>query len=125
MILKNYTLKIGLYQPTVNYTICCSLIILNTNKDGEQEMLDTWWIYFSDGSFAQFAILEDSVVLFNEGMYQLNEDGSFLYETTPVTDVITFDQIKKYLSDGQTDDESSQDFDLGAYGDVRIVAIGE
>ena len=125
MILKNYTLKIGLYQPTVNYTICCSLIILNTNKDGEQEMLDTWWIYFSDGSFAQFAILEDSVVLFNEGMYQLNEDGSFLYETTPVTDVITFDQIKKYLSDGQTDDESSQDFELGAYGDVRIVAIGE
>jgi len=50
------------------------LIILNTNKDGEQEMLDTWWIY---------------------------------------------------LSDGQTDDESSQDFELGAYGDVRIVAIGE
>ena len=125
MILKNYTLKIGLYQPTVNYTICCSLIILNTNKDGEQEMPDTWWIYFSDGSFAQFAILEDSVVLFNEGMYQLNEDGSFLYETTPVTDVITFDQNKKYLSDGQTDDESSQDFELGAYGDVRIVAIGE
>ena len=58
-------------------------------------------------------------------MYQLNEDGSFLYETTPVTDVITFDQIKKHLSDGQTDDESSQDFELGAYGDVRIVAIGE
>ena len=58
-------------------------------------------------------------------MYQLNEDGSFLYETTPVTDVIAFDQIKKYLSDGQTDDESSQDFELGAYGDVRIVAIGE
>ena len=74
MIPKNYTLKIGLYQPTVNYTICCSLIILNTNKDGEQEMLDTWWIYFSDG---------------------------------------------------QTDDESSQDFELGAYGDVRIVASGE
>lgn len=28
-------------------------------------------------------------------------------------------------STGQTDDESSQDFEHGAYGDVRIVAIGE
>jgi len=70
------------------------LVTANGQNDGDQEMLDTWWIYFSDRTFAQFAILKNTVVLFSEGVYQLAENGSFLYETTPNTDGLRFSERK-------------------------------
>ena len=96
-----------------------------TEEDGDQEMLDTWWIYFSDGTFAQFAIVDDNVVLFSEGEYQLAENGSFCYETTPVEDVITIQRTKKYVSDRLQEYASSHDYELSKLKFTRIVVIGE
>ena len=96
-----------------------------TEDDGDQEMLDTWWIYFFNGTFVQFAIEDDVVVLFSEGTYTLAENGSFCYETTPEEDVITIQRTKKYVSDSLQEYASSHDYELSALEFARIVAIGE
>lgn len=96
-----------------------------TEENGDQEMLDTWWIYFSDGTFAQFAIVDDNVVLFSEGEYQLAENGSFCYEATPEKDVITIQRTKKYVSGRLQEYASSHDYELSTLKFTRIVVIGE
>ncbi len=96
-----------------------------TKKDGGQDMLDTWWIYFSDGTFVQFAILEDKVVLFSEGVYKLSDGSSFGYEVTPEKDVITIQRTKKYVKDSLREYHSSHDYELSTLGLVRIVSIGQ
>ena len=88
-------------------------------------MLDTWWIYFSDGTFVQFAILEDKVVLFSEGVYKLSDGSSFGYEVTPEKDVITIQRTKKYVKDSLQEYHSSHDYELSTLGLVRIVSIGQ
>ena len=94
-----------------------------TEQDGDREMLDTWWIYYSDGTFAQFAILDDVVVLFSEGVYKLADGGSFGYEQTSGNDVITIERTKKYTTDGLQEYHSTHDYELGMLGLVRIVSI--
>jgi len=96
-----------------------------TKKDGGQDMLDTWWIYFSDGTFVQYAILEHDIVLFSEGVYKLADGGSFGYELTPEKNVITIRRTKKYTQDGLQEYHSSHDYELGTLGLVRIVSIGQ
>ena len=96
-----------------------------TKKDGGQDMLDTWWIYFSDGTFVQFAILEDKIVLFSEGVYKLSDGSSFGYEVTPEKDVITIQRTKKYVKDSLQEYHSSHDYELSTLGLVRIVSIGQ
>jgi len=96
-----------------------------TKKDGDTEMLDTWWIYYSDGMFVQFANLEDTIVEFSEGMYQLQEGSSFVYEKTPETDLITIQRTKKYTVDSLAPYESIHEYEFGSFGFARIVAVDE
>jgi hypothetical protein len=89
-------------------------------------MLDTWWIYYSDGTFEQFAILEDKVILFSEGTYTLGEGSSFAYEKKADTsDMITIRRTKKYQSGSLAVYESSHEYELSTLGFVRIAAIDE
>ena len=96
-------------------------------SDGDQEMLDTWWVYYTNGTFEQFAIVEDvpakKVVLFSEGEYQLREGSSFAYENAEDTYYITIHRTAKYSQGGLAPYDSVHDYELGALGFVRIVAI--
>lgn len=94
-------------------------------QDGDSEMLDTWWIYYADGTFDQFAVLDDQIVLFSLGTYQLSEGSSFIYEKSDTSGMITIRRTKKYLADGLAPYESSHEYELSTLGFVRIVAIGE
>jgi len=95
--------------------------------DGDQKLLDTWWIYYTNGTFEQFAIVDDDpakkVVLFSEGEYQLREGSSFAYESAGEADFITIHRTKKYTQGGLTSYDSTHDYELGALGFARIVAI--
>lgn len=96
-------------------------------SDGDQEMLDTWWIYYTNGTFEQFAIVDDDqadkVVLFSEGEYQLREGNSFAYEHAGDSDSITIHRTKKYTQGGLASYDSIHDYELGTLGFVRIVVI--
>lgn len=97
-----------------------------TERDGDREMLDTWWIYYTDGSFEQYAVLEDKVVLFSEGTYTLGEGSSFVYEKNGEgSDRITIQRTKKYQAGSLAPYESSHEYELGTLGLVRIYAIDE
>lgn len=96
-------------------------------SDGDQKNLDTWWIYYTDGTFEQFAIMDDDpadrVVLFSEGEYQLREGSSFAYEHAGEADYITIHRTKKYTQGGLTSYDSIHEYELGTLGFVRIVVI--
>ena len=96
-------------------------------SDGDQKNLDTWWIYYTDGTFEQFAIMDDDpadrVVLFSEGEYQLREGSSFAYEHAGEADYITIHRTKKYTRGGLTSYDSIHEYELGTLGFVRIVVI--
>ena len=96
-------------------------------SDGDQEMLDTWWIYYTNGTFEQFAIMDDDpadkVVLFSEGEYQLREGSSFAYEHAGDADYITIHRTKKYTQGGLASYDSIHDYELGTLGFARIVVI--
>lgn len=94
-----------------------------TEEDGDREMLDTWWIYYSDGTFEQFAVVEDRVVLFSEGTYTLGEGSSFVYEKSGDPDRITLRRTAKYQSGSLMPYESAHEYELGTLGLVRIVAV--
>ena len=49
-------------------------------EDGDQEDLDSIWVFYSDGSFEQFAEVDDSVLLFSTGTYLLADGSDFIYE---------------------------------------------
>ena len=96
-------------------------------SDGDQEMLDTWWIYYTNGTFEQFAIMDDDpadkVVLFSEGEYQLREGSSFAYEHAGDADYITVHRTRKYSQGGLASYDSIHDYELGTLGFARIVVI--
>ena len=47
------------------------------DEDGVISNLDAIWIYFTDGTFAEYAYLNGEVVLFGSGSYELSETGDF------------------------------------------------
>ena len=95
--------------------------------DGDQEKLDTWWIYYTNGTFEQFAIMDDEpadkIVLFSEGEYQLREGSSFVYENGEEDDNITIHRTKKYSQGSLAPYDSTHDYELGTLNFARIVAI--
>lgn len=44
---------------------------------GSSEKLDTIWVYYSDGTFEQFAELNDNIILFSTGEYKLKGCDDF------------------------------------------------
>jgi len=97
------------------------------DSDGDRKLLDTWWVYYANGTFEQFAIVDDApakkVVLFSEGDYQLRDGSSFAYENAGDTCSITIHRTAKYSQDGLAPYDSIHDYELGALGFTRIVAI--
>ena len=51
-----------------------------TRADGSVTNQDTIWIYFTDGSFVQYALIDDEHVVFSEGNFALSEGADFLFE---------------------------------------------
>ncbi len=45
-----------------------------TCTDGDKEQLDTIWIYYSNGTFVQYAELQDNLEFFSSGTYELTEN---------------------------------------------------
>ena len=51
--------------------------VIYTDEDGVISKLDAVWIYYSDGTFEEFAYLGEEVVPFGSGSYELSETGDF------------------------------------------------
>ena len=81
-------------------------------------MLDTLWVYYSDGTFEQFAAIDDQLVLFSKGTYAFAEDGDFIYEVdeTDHGDIIITRTHKYQAGAGLDAYESEHTYDLGTLG---------
>ena len=55
------------------------------DEKGEDHMLDTEWIYYSDGSFEQYAYLYGQRVLFSTGTYSFANGGDFYFDPADET----------------------------------------
>ena len=51
--------------------------VIYVDEDGVISKLDAVWIYFSDGTFAEYAYLNGEVIPFGGGTYELSENGDF------------------------------------------------
>ncbi|MBQ2040682.1 MAG: hypothetical protein II482_00890 [Lachnospiraceae bacterium] len=89
-----------------------------TNAKGVDLMLDTVWVYYTDGSFEQYAIIKDRVELFSAGTYELGEGAGFkLFDEPEANSTITINRNYKYVEgSGLQDYESSHTYQLGALG---------
>ena len=91
----------------------------------EKEMIDTWWLYFDDNSFEQYAEVDDNPELFSIGTYEFTNNGSFDYMSDPEDqgDII-INRTKKYADGkGLVKHESSHHYTLETLGFDQLVAI--
>ena len=93
-----------------------------TSSDRKEMMLDTIWIYYEDGSFEQYATLENEQVLFSMGTYELSEGADFVYDKNEKAyGRITINRTKKLQQDMSLSDyESSHTYDLNFLGFTQI-----
>ncbi len=93
-----------------------------TDSDGKEMMLDTIWIYYEDGSFEQYATLENEQVLFSTGTYELSEGADFVYDNKEKDyGQITINRTKKLQPDKSLSDyDSSHTYDLNFLGFTQI-----
>ncbi len=89
-----------------------------TNAKGVESYLDTVWIYYTDGSFEQYAITGQEAVLFSAGTYELGEGAGFKHFDEPEANSnITINRQYKYTAEsGLQDYESSHVYNLGSMG---------
>jgi len=95
------------------------------NTDGSNEMIDTEWIYYTDGTFEQYAEVNDRIVLFSTGTYELAEGDDFVYEDGKENQcTITINRDKKYRAGkGLEEYTSSHTYDLGTLGFDQVLLI--
>ncbi len=89
---------------------------------GEKENLDTSWIYFSDGTFVQFAEFNDTLLLFSNGTYALNEGGDFIEEEGEDAVYLTIKRSQKYQNGALSGYSSEHTYNLGTLGFEQIYA---
>ena len=96
-------------------------------SDGEREMLDTVWIYFSDMTFEQYAWIDDVMVLFSTGTYVFADGGDFLYESQEENfgDIVISRKEKYQAGKGLSSHESTHTYDLNSLGFVVLVVPGK
>ena len=94
-----------------------------TRKDGIIENLDTIWVYFTDGSFVQYALIEDTPVVFSEGTYEFEKNGDFLlHESEGDCGDIVLRRSSKYVDgEGLKDYSSEHTYRLDELGFRQIV----
>ncbi len=97
---------------------------LLVNTEGENDFLDTCWIYYSDMTFEQYAVVGDEMVLFSRGTYSFADDGDFIYEMDgdDYGDIVISRTHKYSTSDGLVEYQSSHVYDLGSLGFEQIVS---
>lgn len=85
-------------------------------QDGSEEYLPTMWFYYDDGSFQQYAILDDAQqVLFSSGEYSVTND-EFMNRS-----VLTIHRAMKYKDGiGLADYDSTHDYVIGELDFIRI-----
>lgn len=84
--------------------------------DSSVEMLTTMWFYYEDGSFEQYALIDNEEnVLFSSGDYSINGDFS------AKESVLTIHRTKKYKDGaGLSDYESEHDYIIGDLEFIRV-----
>lgn len=82
----------------------------------DNDMLDTIWIYYSDGSFEQYAELDDAIELFSTGTYVLAEDDDFYIEEADEPLYITITRDQKFQNGKLSEYSSEHLYNLGTLG---------
>ena len=84
--------------------------------EGTEEYLPTIWLYYDDGTFKQYAVVDgENNILFSCGDYSVTSD-SFANES-----MLTIHRTQKYQDGtGLTDYDSTHDYVLGELGFIRI-----
>ena len=92
---------------------------------GEDRMLDTYWFYYSDGSFEQYACIGSDPILFSEGTYSLSEGANFLYvENETDCGTITITRTMKFQEGlNYAEYDSEHTYDLNSLGFARLSPV--
>ena len=92
-----------------------------TKADGSEQYLPTLWLYFDDGSFRQYALLEGrETVLFSTGDYKVN--GAFAEEDP----TLLLHRTQKYADGkGLAAYDSTHAYSIRELGYLRICPAGE
>ena len=92
---------------------------------GDGQMLDTYWIYYSDMSFEQYACLGSDPILFSEGTYRLSDGADFVFDpdtadwgTITITRTMKFQEGVNYA-----EYESEHTYELGSLGYSRLTPV--
>ncbi len=81
-------------------------------ENGSISMLDTAWVYYSNLTFEQYAIIDDEVILFSQGTYRF-EEGSDFDPSNSEKDLIYITRSTKYnAQDGLQPYQSEHLYDL-------------
>ena len=96
-------------------------------NDGKMEntMVDTWWVYYDDSSFEQYAEINDKIELFSFGTYEFKDGGDYIYSVDESDHgKITINRIKKYKDgEGLIDHKSSHTYDLNTLGYDQLFIV--
>ena len=90
-------------------------------ENGSISMLDTAWVYYSNLTFEQYAIIDDEVILFSQGTYRF-EEGSDFDPSNSEKDLIYITRSTKYnAQDGLQPYQSEHLYDLYNLGYTQIL----
>ena len=90
-------------------------------ENGSISMLDTAWVYYSNLTFEQYAIIDDEVILFSQGTYRF-EEGSDFDPSNSEKDLIYVTRSTKYnAQDGLQPYQSEHLYDLYNLGYTQIL----
>ena len=90
-------------------------------ENGSISMLDTAWVYYSNLTFEQYAIIDDEVKLFSQGTYRF-EEGSDFDPSNSEKDLISITRSTKYnAQDGLQPYQSEHLYDLYNLGYTQIL----
>ena len=90
-------------------------------ENGSISMLDTAWVYYSNLTFEQYAIIDDEVKLFSQGTYRF-EEGSDFDPSNSEKDLINITRSTKYnAQNGLQPYQSEHLYDLYNLGYTQIL----
>lgn len=96
---------------------------LYTNADGGKDMIDTVWIYYSDGTFEQYAELGETAALFSTGSYEIGGDGDFVIDENETVVNLTIRRSSKYQNGLLSKYASEHTYALGELGFEKLYAF--
>ena len=90
----------------------------------EPGKLDTIWIFYTDGTFDQYAEIDNAFRYFSNGTYFFRDGGDFHISTDGEEDLIVINRTHKYSAETKeiAEYESSHEYRLGTLGYRQIYA---